>query len=248
MEPNTTARSSSRVVIVEDHQLFAESLELVLSTEAYDVRRVPLPEGGGSLATLRTKVLATRARIVLLDLDLGELGDGAVLVAPLARAGLNVVVLTASTDRARWGGCVRAGARKVIPKCGPLQETLSVVRRLHQGLPVMGTEELQDLLRAWHLERAVTEEKRERLARLTPREGQVLRQLMAGLTVREIARNSVVSDATVRTQVKSILAKLEVSCQLAAVGVAHQLGWQPALAGSAPTLPNMRHAGGASRP
>ena len=44
-------------------------------------------------------------------------------------------------------------------------------------------------------------------------------------TVRAIAQDSVVSEATVRTQVKSILGKLEVSSQLAAVGLAHRMGW-----------------------
>lgn len=51
---------------------------------------------------------------------------------------------------------------------------------------------------------------------------------MAGRTVREIAIDGVVSEATVRTQVKAILAKLEVTSQLAAVGLAHRVGWRPA--------------------
>jgi DNA-binding NarL/FixJ family response regulator len=37
----------------------------------------------------------------------------------------------------------------------------------------------------------------------------------------------VVSEATVRTQVKAILAKLQVTSQLAAVGLAHKVGWRP---------------------
>ena len=45
--------------------------------------------------------------------------------------------------------------------------------------------------------------------------------------MREIATSSVVSEATVRTQVKSILAKLQVSSQLAAVGLANHAGWLP---------------------
>jgi two-component system, NarL family, nitrate/nitrite response regulator NarL len=57
----------------------------------------------------------------------------------------------------------------------------------------------------------------------------VLGHLMEGHTVHDIAALSVVSEATVRTQVKSILAKLEVSSQIAAVGMAHHVGWrQPA--------------------
>ena len=66
-----------------------------------------------------------------------------------------------------------------------------------------------------------------RLDLLTTREREVLAHLMLGRTVREIAARSVVSEATVRTQVKSILAKLEVTSQLAAVGLAHHVGWRP---------------------
>jgi DNA-binding NarL/FixJ family response regulator len=47
------------------------------------------------------------------------------------------------------------------------------------------------------------------------------------MAVREIARSAVVSEATVRTQVKSILAKLEFSSQIAAVGAAYKISWRP---------------------
>ena len=219
--------SSGRVLIIEDHELLAESLELTLSLEGYDVRRLVLPEEGGSIATLRSAALRANPRTVLLDLDLGRFGDGAALIAPLARAGANVVVVTGSSDLGRWGACVRQGARKVLSKGRPLQETLATVRRLHQGLPVMSSEELESLLDAYREERAASEDVRRRLEMLTPREKQVLSRLIEGHNVRDIARTSVVSEATVRTQVKSILGKLEVSSQLAAVGLAHQVDWQP---------------------
>lgn len=219
-------RPSGRVLIIEDHELLAESLELTLSLEGYDVRRLALPEEGGSMATLRSAALRANPRIVLLDLDLGRFGDGMALIAPLARAGANVVVVTASMDRGRWGACVKQGARKVLSKGRPLQETLSTVRRLSQGLPVMTSQELESLLDAYRQERAATEDVRRKLEMLTPREKQVLGQLIDGHNVRDIARTSVVSEATVRTQVKSILGKLEVSSQLAAVGLAHQVDWQ----------------------
>ena len=104
---------------------------------------------------------------------------------------------------------------------------MATVRRLNQGLPVMDRDEREDLLQAWHKERQEHQELRTRLGRLTAREREVLGHLMEGHTVRDIARISVVSEATVRTQVKSILAKLEVSSQLAAVGLAHTVGWRP---------------------
>nr|WP_216652179.1 response regulator transcription factor [Nocardioides sp. zg-1308] len=213
-------------MIVDDHVLFAESLELALSLEGYDVRRLELPAEGGSMATLRSLALRANPRTVLLDLDLGRFGDGVNLIAPLARANINVVVLTASEDEGRWGACMRMGARKVLPKTGALQQALGTVRRLHQGLPVVTREELEELLGAWARDRQANDDIRRRLDLLTPRERQVLGSLIEGRTVRTIAQDSVVSEATVRTQVKSILAKLEISSQLAAVGMANQVGWK----------------------
>ncbi len=55
----------------------------------------------------------------------------------------------------------------------------------------------------------------------------MLGELMNGRQVTEISRSRFVSESTVRTQVKSILAKLQVSSQLTAVGLAHQVGWRP---------------------
>ena len=221
-----TARASLRVLILEDHVLFAEALELALSVEGYDVRRVPVPEDERAPAAVLAAALRLRPRVVLLDLDLGGFGDGARLISPLARAGCNVIVVTASTDRSRWGEAIRFGARKVLSKSRPLNEILAAVRRINQGLAVMTREEREELLSAWYVERSSTRETEARFERLTARERQVLGHLMQGRTVREIANLSVVSEATVRTQVKSILAKLEVSSQLAAVGLAHSVGWR----------------------
>src|ERR687898_387651 len=220
------ARADHRVLIIDDHQLFAESLELALSLEGYDVRRLELPEEGGSIATLRSLALRSNPRTVMLDLDLGRFGDGVNLISPLAHAHVNVVVLTASLDIGRWGECMRLGARKVLPKSGALRQALATVRRLHQGLPVVTRDELESLLDAWTQQSQVDDDIRRRLNLLTPRERQVLGALIEGRTVRAIAHDSVVSEATVRTQVKSILGKLEVSYQLAAVGMANQVGWK----------------------
>lgn len=218
-------RGSIRILIIEDHTLFAESLDLALTIEGYDVRRLPVPDGGGSLSVLLAAAVRQKPRVVLLDLDLGRHGDGARLIAPLARSGAQVVVVTASMDKGRWGECVRYGARKVVTKARPLNEILATVRRLTEGLPVMDRDEQEALLQLWHSQRLEHQYLRARLERLTPREQEVLGHLTRGHPVREIARLSVVSEATVRTQVKSILAKLEVSSQLAAVGLAHTVGW-----------------------
>ena len=223
----TLSRSNLRIVILEDHVLFAESLELALTVEGYDVRRVTIPDRDQAPGALISQVTRQRPRIALLDLDLGQFGSGEKLIAPLALAGINVVVVTGSVDRARWGEAVRCGARKVLAKSRPLNDILSSVRRLNQGLQVMSHEEREELLLAWSSERGHLVDLQARMDLLTTREREVLAHLMRGRSVREIASLGVVSEATVRTQVKSILAKLEVTSQLAAVGLAHKISWRP---------------------
>src|SRR3954464_3134278 len=105
-----------RILLHEDHNLFAESLELLLSVEGYDVRRMPVPGHASSPGTMLSSLARLQPRIVLLDLDLGRFGDGVRLISPLARSGINVVVVTASNDRGRWGEAIRAGARTVLSK------------------------------------------------------------------------------------------------------------------------------------
>ncbi|WP_243058728.1 response regulator transcription factor [Nocardioides sp. SR21] len=223
------ARGNVRVLIIEDHALFAESLELALSLEGYNVRRCAPPSSGVSPGAMLSAAVRAKPRIALLDLDLGQYGDGTRMITPLVTAGVQVVVVTASSDRPRWGECLRLGARKVLAKTEPLNEILATVRRINQGFPVIDREERDRLVQLWHDQHQARRLMFDRLSLLTPRECEVLGQLMRGYTVREIASMSVVSEATVRTQVKSVLAKLEVSSQLAAVGMAHNLGWQPPL-------------------
>jgi two-component system, NarL family, nitrate/nitrite response regulator NarL len=217
-----TGPDDDAVLVIEDHALFAETLAIALRLEGYDVRRPTLRRDLDLLALANRM----RPRLALLDLDLGEFGDGTELIAPLARGGTDVVVVTASADRAEWGGCLHRGARTVLNKNAPLESMTTTVRRLFLGLPVISRREREALLEEWRRGRQADDVLRDRFARLTHRERQVLGELVEGRGVHEIAASDVVSEATVRTQVKSILAKLEVSSQLAAVGLAHRMGWR----------------------
>jgi len=223
-------RAERRVLIVEDHRLFAEAVDLALTGAGYDVGRIEVPADPGSPGALVAAIVKQQPVVVLLDLDLGRFGDGLRLIEPIARSGANVVVVTGSTDRARWGDAVQSGARKVLSKSQPLHDILATVRRIIAGLPVMDREEREELISEWAAMREELLEVRERLEQLTNRESVVLGHLMKGRAVRQIAGLSTVSEATVRTQVKSILAKLEVSSQLAAVGMANAIGWQAPVA------------------
>ena len=219
--------AEKRVAIVEDHQLFAEAMDLALSLAGFDVRRVRVAYDPSAPGALVFAIIKLRPAVVLLDLDLGRFGDGSRLIEPITRAGAQVVVVTGSEDRARWGGALRSGARKVLSKAQPLHEIIATVRRVTSGLPVMDREEREELVSEWVRRRDELNGLQERLELLTVRESAVLGHLMKGRAVRQIAGLSAVSEATVRTQVKSILSKLEVSSQLAAVGMAHEIDWQP---------------------
>lgn len=220
-------KASVRVTIIDDHALFAESLALTLEAEGYPVRRIDLTARDVSLATVLAALRRNAPRVVLLDLDLGRIGDGIRLVDPLAALGAAVIVVTGSSDRVRWGECLRRGAKTVLMKTSPLDLVVSTVRRAGEGLQLMASDDRQTLIELAVRDLAETQDIRTRFDRLTRREMEVLGALMRGEQVREIARTSVVSEATVRTQVKSILAKLETNSQIAAVGAAYKVGWRP---------------------
>jgi two-component system, NarL family, nitrate/nitrite response regulator NarL len=216
----------TNVAIVEDHVLFAEALEVTLALEGYRVHRLPVQDHATSGQMLKA-LLRMRPDIALLDLDLGAAGDGTRLVRPLTESGISVVVITGSIDRARWGECLCDGARAVTSKSAPLDEILTTIRLVAARRRVHTPEERQSLIALHYAQQETVNTLRKRLDLLTAREGEVLAHLMDGRPVRDIAPVSFVSEATVRTQVKSILAKLELTSQLAAVGAAHKVGWHP---------------------
>jgi DNA-binding NarL/FixJ family response regulator len=209
------------VLVIEDHTLFAESVSVALRLAGFDVQRLPFTRGAGIV----TAAVRARPRIAIVDLDLGAHGDGTDLIAPLRAAGAAVIVVTASDDRVRWGGCLHRGAAAVLSKSWPLKTLVVCVQRVATGMPVTTRHDHDELVDLWRREGRERDQLRERFARLSLRERQVLGDLVAGHTVRDIARLDVVSEATVRCQVKAILSKLEVSSQLTAVALARQVDW-----------------------
>ncbi len=216
--------STTRVTLVEDHALLAEALLVSLSMKGFQVQSAR-PHHEHRASALLNTIMSGKPHVVLLDLDLGEAGDGGRLIEPLTRAGYRVVVLTACADRARWGACLASGALTVLTKSVPLQVIVDVILRVAQGLPVLSRLQRSQLIHLWIEQRSHEEDERVRLNRLTPRECHVLGELVQGKRVRQVAQDAFVSEATVRTQVKSILAKLGVSSQLAAVAMARDAGW-----------------------
>lgn len=208
------------VAIVDDHRLFAASLAFALRDRGFEVAE-PVLEPPEQLAA---RVAALGPDVVLLDLDLASAGNGDGLVAPLAAGGAAVLVVSALGDEVRIGRCLGLGAAGWVAKSAPLEELLAAVPAAAAKRSVQTSRERARLIEAWRRARPAGALS-EGLERLTPREGHVLGQLVRGRTVRTIAETSFVSPATVRSQVRSILEKLNVSSQLQAVAVANQCGW-----------------------
>ena len=175
------------MVIVEDHKLFAEAMDVALSFAGYDVRRVKVAQDPTAPGALVFAVVKQQPAVVLLDLDLGGFGDGGRVIEPITRAGAQVVVVTGSEDRARWGDAIRSGARKVQSKTEPLYDIIATVRRIMTGLPVMDREERDELVSESTRRRQELHGLKERLEQLTVRESAVLGHLMKGRAVRQIA-------------------------------------------------------------
>lgn len=74
------------------------------------------------------------------------------------------------------------------------------------------------------------------LARLSPAERETLQALMAGAGAAEVAERSYRSLHSVRSHIKAVLSKLDVSSQLAAVAVAERSGWYPTVAADRATF------------
>jgi DNA-binding NarL/FixJ family response regulator len=227
--------SADRVAVVDDHVLFAEAVVVALAHRGYDAWCVDPLANSPSTAGLAARILEGKPDVVLLDLDLGDGGDGTDLLARLSDRSPDVVVVTGNSDPVQIGAALAAGAKTVISKSLPLEQILDTLMRLRDGLPAMSKQERDRLLARGREAGELDREIKARFELLTTREGEVLGQLMVGRQVSEIARRSFVSESTVRTQVKSVLSKLQVNSQLTAVGLAYRAHWCPPGRGASET-------------
>lgn len=218
----TSDGNGPRVLLVEDHAIIKQALALALQRAGMVV------ETAADLAPDAVLAVAAgfRPDIVLLDLYLGE-ADSLPLIRPLRELGAGVVVLTGTTDPRALGECLEHGALGVIAKSESLDRLAQAISDAAAGTAVMRPADRDELLAAARTGRAAEEERRAPFARLSAKERQILGHLMWGRSAEDIARMEYVSLATVRSQIRSILQKLEVNSQLGAVAMAQRLGWDP---------------------
>lgn len=213
-----------RVLIIEDHALLAESLALALRLRHFGEVEIADPENLDAKSVLAV-VERVRPAVVLLDLFLGEAGSSVPLIDDIVQRGATVLILTASQDRVMLARCLEAGAAGVFAKSQPFESLISWVTDAALGRTTMRPAAREDLLNELAEHRLGSDELRSALGRLTDREAAVLGALIEGLNAEEIATTQYVAVSTVRSHIRSILGKLGVNSQLAAVALARRAGW-----------------------
>ncbi len=203
-----------RVLVVDDHMVFAELLSMALDGEA-DLTCVGHAQTVSEALRLADLL---QPDLVTMDLHLPD-GDGiAATVALLERQpDLRVIVLTAHADPGLVSRTADAGAVALLPKDGSVADILSAVRTARMGSLIVPPGLVPRMLPHG----AVPQQPG---ARLTPREREVLELLARGQDPRAISRQMGITLNTSRGHVKSLLAKLQVHSQLEAVVVASQAG------------------------
>ena len=211
------------VLIIDDHELVATTLAMSLRSVGLQAQRHAVRSREGILVTTAT----IPPGVALLDLDLGHDPDGTpidgiTLIEGLCRTGWRVLALSGTSDEARIGKALAAGALAGIPKSAALPVLVTAVRRAAQGLEVMHPARRRQLIEA-HMrlhDRGLALGRR--LEKLSDRERAVLDRLAQGRRAQSIADEFVVSVSTVRTQIRAILSKLEVGSQLEAVSLLNE--------------------------
>jgi DNA-binding NarL/FixJ family response regulator len=201
-----------RVLIVDDHPVVRDGLRGVLDGEP-DMQVVG-EAGHGAEALVRVR--AAPVDIVLMDLRMPTMG-GVEAIGELRRMAPEVRVLvltTYDTDRDVLPA-IEAGATGYLLKDTPREELLRAVRAAHRGEAVLSPAV------AGRLMGQVRAPARDALS---AREMEVLRFVAAGSTNRETAKRLFISEATVKTHLLHIYAKLEVRDRASAVAAAYQRG------------------------
>jgi two-component system, NarL family, nitrate/nitrite response regulator NarL len=222
-EPIDLGAPGTTVMLAEDHQMIAQGLEFALRREGFGV----VATNGPTVAAIIDLAREVRPTLAVLDLDLGDVGSGVDLIAPLRELGTEVLMLTGETDRVQLARCVEAGAIGLASKAEPFGDLLEKLLRVLRGESALPLPERAALLEGLREHRLAEADRMAPFADLTPREQSVLAALMDGDAAEQIASKSYVSVATVRSQIQSVLRKLGVNSQLAAVAMARQAGWRP---------------------
>lgn len=207
-----------RVAVLSDLRLLEETVAAALAGAGHQVLHLSWPDRDEHAAGPDVAPVPPPEVLVIVCEAAGAASVEAVRRV-VAQYDSRCLVVAGVRSGPLWGGYFDAGASAVVPAAISVDELLEAVETLARGDEVTGIFERQVLLRRWFAAQAEREVDRARIARLTPREHEVLVLLHRGFTTAMIAERLDVSPTTVRSQIRAILRKLGVQSQLAAVAV-----------------------------
>ena len=228
-DTTTAPTGPIRVVLVDDQQLVRGGFRMLINSQPDLEVVAEAGNGNEALAALA----AVRADVVLMDVRMPGM-DGIEATEKLLTAGgvrnedVKVVVLTTFDLDEYALSAIQAGASGFLLKDAPPEELLEAIRTVHRGDAVIAPSTTRRLLDhvAPMLRTAGTpgSPHAAAVATLTPREHEVFTLIAQGLSNPEIAAKLFLSEATVKTHVGHILAKLDARDRVQAVVIAYETG------------------------
>jgi DNA-binding NarL/FixJ family response regulator len=208
-----------RVLIVDDHPLFAEGLRNLLAERGIDV--VGLTHDGHEALT---RARALRPDVVLMDVQMPRL-DGVEATRALKAVfpEVTVLMLTQAADDDHLFAAIAAGASGYVLKSEPTETFLRLLEGAHRGEVAVSATLAGRLLREFaRLDAAKPDGTADAL--LTDRQREVLRLVADGLLYKQVAARIGVSERAVKYHMGEILARLHVHDRAEAVAHARRLG------------------------
>jgi two-component system, NarL family, nitrate/nitrite response regulator NarL len=208
-----TDQKNIRLLLVDDHTLFRESVARLLQSEpGFEV----VAHCGTGAEAIQILGSSKEIDVVLLDLDLGN-EKGADFLDRLhdVRFGGKVLLVTADVNDTEVPSLIRKGISGVFMKHGSPALLIQGIRETMAGKALFS----QDLLRR-ALERAEAPDAVQRRAKLTERERQVLSFVFEGFPNKQIADRLQVSETAVKASLQQLFSKTGVRTRSQLVRVA----------------------------
>ena len=212
---------SVRVLICDDQALVRGGFRAILDARP-EIDVVGEAENGAQAVALAER---RHPDVILMDIRMPEL-DGIEATRKLVADGsqARVIVLTTFDLDEYVHAAIRAGASGFLLKDVTPAKLVEAIGIVAQGDALLAPSVTRRLLERFAATLPVGDQSSDALAELTAREIEVLRLLAGGLSNAEIAAELVVTEATVKTHISSVLRKLGLRDRVQAVIVAYQTG------------------------
>ncbi|MFP3466255.1 response regulator [Leifsonia sp. SIMBA_070] len=206
-----------RVAVADDQPLFCTGLQMMIESQADLEFAGAASDGAEAVALART----ARPDVMLMDLRMPHV-DGIAATTTIRGEGSaalpRIVVLTTFERDEAVAAALRAGADGFLLKDATPDFILAAIRTVHDGHSVIAPKATSELFRT------LARRRPEAIDHLSVREKEVFLLAARGLSNGEIGRTAFIAEATVKTHIRSILAKLSLSSRVQLVAFAYENG------------------------